>query len=296
MKVEVKKIDPVKRELRFEVPKDRVLKKLNEVYEDLGKHAKVKGFRPGKVPRNVLESQHGKLAEEEMIKQIIPEVYRESLEQEKIDPLDMPEIHDVLFKDGTVTFTAKLEVKPEVTVNGYKGIKIKRKSSKVTEEELSKTLDIFKKGQGEKELTLDDTFARGLGFPTLDEFKQSLQRQLEMDKDRHNRIDVENQLVEELLKKSKLHTPDSLVKRQLERRIHDMHHRLHEQGMAEEEIKKKEESMRKELEPAVEKDIRVYLIFDKIAELEKIEVKENENLPAKVLEFLLKEAQWGEEK
>src|SRR6185295_18424657 len=108
-------------------------------------------------------------------------------------------------------------------------------------------------GQGEKEVTLDDNFARGLGFPTVNEFKESLKRQLEMDKDRHNRIDIENQLVDELLKKSKLHTPETLVKRQLERRVHDMHHRLHEQGLPEEEIKKKEESMRKDLEAAVEK-------------------------------------------
>ena len=67
MKVEVKKVDALKRELRFEVPRERVTKTLDEVYEEIGKYAKVKGFRPGKVPRAVLATSHGKLAEEETI-------------------------------------------------------------------------------------------------------------------------------------------------------------------------------------------------------------------------------------
>ena len=64
MKVTVKKVDALKREMKFEVPKERVTKKLEEVYEELGKVAKVKGFRSGKAPRNVLEKEHSALAQE----------------------------------------------------------------------------------------------------------------------------------------------------------------------------------------------------------------------------------------
>ena len=92
MKVDVKKIDPVRRELRFEIPRDRVKVTLDEVYSDIGKHAKVKGFRPGKVPRHILEQHHSRLAEEEAIRKIIPQVYQEALEKEKIAPIDLPEI------------------------------------------------------------------------------------------------------------------------------------------------------------------------------------------------------------
>ena len=52
--------------------------------------------------------------------------------------------------------------------------------------------------------------------------------------------------------------------------------------------------MRKELSAPVERDVKVYLILDKIAAIENIEVKEGENLPAKTMEFLLKEAKWEE--
>ena len=75
MKVEVKKVDEVKRELKFEIPKERVSQKFDEVYKELGKIIKVKGFRPGKVPRHILESQHSGKAKEEVLRKLVPEVY-----------------------------------------------------------------------------------------------------------------------------------------------------------------------------------------------------------------------------
>jgi len=293
MKIDVKKVDELKRELKFEVPKERVSEALDKVYEELSKNAKIKGFRKGKVPRNILEAEHGNLAKEEAIRKIIPEVYQEGLAKEQISPIDYPEIHDVNLKNGIITFTAKLDIKPEIHIKDYKGIKVKRKSAAVSEEDMQKTLEYFQKGQGEdKKTEINDEFAKGLGFPTLEEFKNSLRRQLEIDKDRQNRADVENQIVEALLKKTKVPVPQSLQKRQIERRIEEARQHYRKQGTTEEEFKKKEEQLRKELQEPVEKDIKIYLILEKIGQEEKIQVNEGENLPAKVMEFLMKEAQW----
>ncbi len=293
MRVEVKKVDTTKRELKLEIPRERVTAALEEVYKDLAKYAKVRGFRQGKVPRQVLEAEHGKFAQEEVIKKLVPETYGEAIKQENIAPIDMPEIHDVALKDGILTFIAKLDIRPEIKIKDYKGIKVKRKSSQVTDEELNKTLEFFKKGQGQdKEVTIDDAFAHGLGYPNLEEFKNVLKRQLELDKDRHNRADIENQIIEDLLKKTKFSVPESLIKKHFDRRLNDWKQRLKEQGMKEEEINKHEAEVSKNLKESAQKDVQVYLILDKIAEEEKMEIKENENLPAKVMEFLLKEAQW----
>src|SRR3990167_1215738 len=249
MKVAVKKIDALKRELKFEVPKERVSKKIDEVYEEIGKVAKIKGYRPGKAPRSVVETHHGSLAREETLKKLIPEVYREAIQQEKIDPLDLPEIMDVEFKDGIIRFTATVDIKPEVTVKDYKQISVKRKSSVVTEEEINKMLEYFKQSHGDakgvEKVAVDDAFARGLGYPNLEDLKKALTRQMEIDKDRQNRIDVENQIVEALLKSAKLTVPQSLVKKQLEHRVEETKHRLKQQGLNDEEIKKREEDIRK---------------------------------------------------
>ncbi|MCA9409316.1 MAG: hypothetical protein H6755_00515 [Candidatus Omnitrophica bacterium] len=293
MNVEVKKINEIKRELKFEIQKDRVLKTFDEVYKEIGKFAKVKGYRPGKVPRHVLEASHGSVAREEVIKKLVPEAYHEGIENEKLKPIDMPMIEGVELKNGILTFIAKLDLKPEVNIKDYKGLKVKRKDDKVTDEEINNTLDYIKQGQGKnKEDVLDDGFAREMGYPNLDEFKKALSKQLELDKDRHNRMDVENQIVEQLIKKTKFTLPQSLVTKQLEKRVEESKQRLQKQGMPVEEIQKREEEIRKELKEAVEKDIKLYLILDKIAELENIQVNEGESVPAKTMAFLLKEAKW----
>ena len=299
MKIAVKKVDALKCELSFEIPKDRVAAAHAEIMGEITRVAKVKGFRPGKAPRQMIEAQHGSLAREEVIKKLIPEVYQEGITQEKIDALDLPEIHDVEYKDGLIRFKAHVDIKPEVKLGNYKGLKVTRKSSKVTDEEMEKTLEYFKKAtpSGEKEQAVDDTFAKSLGYPSLEAFKESLTRQMEMDKDRQNRIDIENQLVEALIKDAKLAVPESLVKRQLEHRMHDMKHRMKDQGLPETEIKNREEEMRKEFEKTAEKDVKVYLILDAIAKAEGIHThSEKESLPVKVMAYLLKEASWEEPK
>jgi len=294
MKLSVKKVDALKREMRFELSGERVTKQLEATMEEICRVARIKGFRPGKAPRNVVEQHHGEYAKEEAIKKLIPDAYREGLEQEKLDPIDLPEINDVEFKNNVLTFTAVVDIKPEIKIKNYKGIKVTRKSSKVSDEEVNKTLDYLKKSQGKEDAVIDDAFAKSLGYPSLDEFRQFLVRQMEMDKDRHNRVDVENQIVDALLKETKFTVPQSLVKRQVENRIEEMKHRFTHQGVPETEIKKREEEWRKELQEPVERDVKAYLVFDEIAKQENITVAEKESLPHKVMAFLMKEAQWEE--
>jgi len=296
MKVDVKKIDTLKREVKFEVPRERVSKTMDEVYEEIGKYAKVRGFRPGKVPRAVLANSHGKLAEEETIKKLVPQAYQEGIGRHQLNPIDLPQISDVALKDGILSFKATLDIRPEVKPGHYKGIKVTRKSSKVSEEDINKTLEFFKKGRDDAETVIDDVFARGMGFPNLADFKQALSRQLELDKDRQNRVDVENQVIDALIKNARLVVPQSLVQRQLQHRLNETLKRLKSQGMKDEEIQKKETEITRSLQEIVERDVKVYLILEEIAKQEKIESGQEENLPAKVMEFLLKEAKWEEAK
>jgi FKBP-type peptidyl-prolyl cis-trans isomerase (trigger factor) len=297
MKVEVKKVDALKREMKFEIPREKVSEAMDLVYKEIGKHAKVKGFRPGKVPRHILAASHGQLAKDETIKKIIPQAYHDGLSQQQLQPIDLPEITEVDLKDGVLTFKATLDIRPEVNVGRYKGIPVQRKKSEVAEEELQRTLEFFKKGRGEAEVAVDDNFAKGMGFPSLEEFKKALKHQLESDKDRNNRFDVENQIVEALLKDAKLIVPQSLVKRQLHHRMDEALRRFKSQGLSDEELKKKQEELGPQLGPAVEREVKIYLILEEIAKLENIAAAgPDDSLPARVMEFLLKEAAWADAK
>ena len=293
MKVEVKKIDATQRELKFEIPRERVSRKLDEVYQEIGRTSRIKGYRPGKAPRPVLEAHHGRWAKEEAIKELIPETYQEGIAQEKITPVDSPEIQDVVFKEGSLFFTAKLDIKPEVRIKNYKGIYIKRKDSQITDEEVVKALEFLKKDGRESPVVLDDAFAKGLGYPSLEDLKISFKRQMEAERDRQNILNLENQIIEYLLKEASVAVPGSVISRQLKTRLGDAQRRMRSQGVPEEELKKREDQMRQELRPLAENDIKLFLILEQIAKLENITPVENENVFHKVMEFLLKEAQWN---
>jgi len=297
MKVEVKKIDATKRELKLEVPKERVSKRLEEVYGEISKAAKIRGFRPGKAPRHVVEQEHGKLAQEKMMESLIPEVYQEAVKQESLAPIDFPEISDVQYKDGILCFKASLDIQPEFTVQDYKGIKVTKKATTVTDDEIKKTLDFFKTAQGkEKETTIDDEFAKGLGYANLDELKASFKRQMELEKDRQNRFDVENQIVEFLVKNTKLVVPKTTVMRHLDRLAQDARKRLEQQNLKPEDLEKRLDEFMKNMKPNAERDVKAYFILEKIAEQEKMTIEQGENVFQKVIGFLLKEAQWEEAK
>lgn len=292
MKVEVKKVDALKRELKFEISRERVSKAMDEIYAQISKEAKIKGFRPGKAPRQLIVQNYAKTAQEEMIKHLIPQAYHEGISQEKLQPIDLPEISDVLVKEGSLLFTATLDIRPEITLGKYKGLVVKQKSNEVTEEELNKALEFFQKGRGDQPITIDDAFAKGMGFATLDEFKNALKRQLEMDKNRQNRMDLENQILDTLVNDAKLLVPQSLVKRQFNHRLNETIKRMKAQGLKDDDIQGKMDEIKKHLDGVVEKDVKVYLILEEIAKTENISIDDPQQVPHKVMELLLREAVW----
>ena len=95
IKAEVKKIDSSKREINIEVTGDRVKNQFEEAFKKIGETAKVAGFRPGKAPRDILEKNFSREANEWVLNKLIPEVYQESVKNENLDVVDLPEISDI---------------------------------------------------------------------------------------------------------------------------------------------------------------------------------------------------------
>src|SRR3989338_2279576 len=172
---EVKKLDACKRQIDIEISREIVDKKLEDILDDINKKATVKGFRPGKAPRYAIENKHGNQAREEAIKDLISDSYQEALEKEALKPIDLPEIFDVELKEGILSYKAKVEVKPEVQIKDYRGLKINRKEIKVTSEEIQKAVEYLKTGQGlGKDVPADDAFAKGLGYPSIKNLEESI--------------------------------------------------------------------------------------------------------------------------
>ena len=95
MKSSIKKLRNCKKIVEVKLTPERVKDEFEKVYGGIKKAANVPGYRVGKAPRDLLESHYGKTAKEEVIKGLVPETYREILEQYKLDPIGYPDITDV---------------------------------------------------------------------------------------------------------------------------------------------------------------------------------------------------------
>jgi FKBP-type peptidyl-prolyl cis-trans isomerase (trigger factor) len=288
MKIEVKKIDGNIREINIEVGADIVEKKFDDVFKRISQEAKVPGFRPGHAPRDIIEKKFGTLANEEVLKELIPDVYNQAINRERLDVVELPQVSDVKLSRNNLSFKAKVEVMPEINLKDYKGIKINYKNIKVSSDEVKRNIDSFKEAR--KIESLDDNLARSLGYPTLLELEGVLEKQIYLNKESAQRQDLENQIVENLLKGVEFSLPQSMVKRQQEDMLRQAKLDLALKGIQREKIEGQQEKMLKDLEPEAKRQVKVYLILSSIAKRENIPV--DEHMPRKTMEFLLKEADW----
>jgi FKBP-type peptidyl-prolyl cis-trans isomerase (trigger factor) len=291
MKVDIKKLDACTRQLDIEIGAEIVTGKLDEIYDTISRTAKVPGFRPGQAPRNVLEEHHSKLAQEELLKILIPQTLEKSMQEHSLVPCAAADVSEVSLKDNILRFSAKVEVRPEIKLKEYKGIKIKRRVPQVKDEEIQKQLEALAKDRGRS--TIDDNFAKSLGYLTLDELKGSVQKQHYLQAQEEAYHELLNQLLDQLVKDNAVSAPASLVKRQLQQRLQEARYKLKMYGQKEEEIETRIKELQPQLEQACQKDVKIFLLLEEIAKQEKIQAKDHHALTQRTIEFLLENAQWS---
>ncbi len=136
IQVELETVSPIKRKLAIVVPKDEVSQAMDRAYRDLGKRAKIKGFRPGKVPRSVLEMYYRKQVEQEVSDELVRRSLGEAIEGQALTPVGFhwPEPVPPVVPDQDYRFVVELEVPPEFELANYRGLQLSDPGAEVTEE------------------------------------------------------------------------------------------------------------------------------------------------------------------
>ena len=115
---------------------------VHEVYLRKVKKMSVPGFRPGKAPQSFVEKLYGKgVFYEDAINDLIPQLWPDALKESGLEPVSRPEFDMVDLNDEGLTLSAKFYVKPEVAVEGYKGIEAEKKVGEITEEAIMSEID-----------------------------------------------------------------------------------------------------------------------------------------------------------
>lgn len=128
--------------LTVEVPADVVAKGLDQAFKKVVKQINVPGFRKGKMPRQMFEKMYGvESLYQDALDFILPHAYGDAVEEAGITPVDQPEIDIVTMEKGQpLVFTAKVVVKPEVTLGDYKGLEVTKLVTEVTDAEIEEQL------------------------------------------------------------------------------------------------------------------------------------------------------------
>lgn len=150
MKVSVEELSGVQRRVTVELEAKEVDKAINKLYNQLKGTAKIKGFRPGKVPRPILERYYGDQVAGEASQNLIGASYGDALSETSLEPIGQPDFDFEAPTQGQdFTFKIIFDIKPEFELepDAYKGFEIKEPKFEVSDEEIDQRLEQFRERQ-----------------------------------------------------------------------------------------------------------------------------------------------------
>ena len=143
MESTLEELEGNKIKLSVQVAADEIDKAVDAAARKLARVVRMPGFRPGKVPRRVLEARmgHGALRQE-ALRESLPDFYAEAVREHKVDVIAPPEIDITEGQEaGDLKFDAVVEVRPHVQIPGYQGLQVTIERPGATEEEIDRQVD-----------------------------------------------------------------------------------------------------------------------------------------------------------
>lgn len=147
MQVTVQRISPVLMELQIEVPATAVSTEMEKAYTNLAKKAHIKGFRPGKAPRDVLRHLYGPQVQNDVANAIVNDSLPKALTEKNVTPVSMPSVVEAGKVDpkAAFSFKARFEVSPDIDNVKYEGFELVKEEPVVKDEEVDTEIENLQK-------------------------------------------------------------------------------------------------------------------------------------------------------
>ena len=146
MQVSVESTSALERRMTVGVPAERIETEVTKRLQQTARRAKVPGFRPGKVPMNVIRQRYEDSARQEALGDLIQATFYEAIVEQKLNPAGAPSVEPKAFEKGQdLEYVATFEVFPEIKLAGFDGIAIERLQAEVSDADLDNMLDILRK-------------------------------------------------------------------------------------------------------------------------------------------------------
>ncbi len=146
MQITIEDLSPVEKKVEFELPWADVAPKLDKAYDSLRRGVKLPGFRPGKVPRAILERMYRRQVEDEVARELVERSLGQAIQENQIQPVAPPAVAEIEIKNGApFKFSARVEVRSQVTPKDYSGIPLNRRPPHVTDEQIAEALEGYRR-------------------------------------------------------------------------------------------------------------------------------------------------------
>ena len=148
MQVEMEDISPVEKKLTVIIPAERVQDEVEEVYAEIGKSVRIKGFRPGKVPRPHLERLFGDEVKNRVGSKLIQDTFQTALDRKQLKPVSEPAAEPSPVEPGRdFTYTLRVEVMPPFEARDYQGLEVEQEVYEVKEAAVDAALEQMREQQ-----------------------------------------------------------------------------------------------------------------------------------------------------
>ena len=146
MAVNVETLDKLERKITLSLPVDVIQNEVNSRLRKMARSVKMDGFRPGKVPMNVVAQRYGYSVQYEVMNDKVGEAFATAANEAKLRVAGQPRISEnETAPEGQMAFDAVFEVFPEVKIGDLSTAEVERLSAEVTDTAIDKTLDILRK-------------------------------------------------------------------------------------------------------------------------------------------------------
>jgi len=147
MQVSVQTTNGLERKMTVEIAKEKVDSEVQTRLKSIASKAKLAGFRPGKVPMNVIESKYSAGVRQEVLGELIQSTYVDALKQENLMPAGMPQIEHKTPANGSdaIEYTATFEVYPDINLSDPKALEVEKSVVDITEQDINDTLETISK-------------------------------------------------------------------------------------------------------------------------------------------------------
>jgi trigger factor len=143
VKSSIETLNPTRVKLTVEVPFEELKPSLDSAYKKIAAQVSIPGFRKGRVPSAIIDQRVGRgVVLDEAVNEHLPKAYNAAVDEHKVKVLGQPEVDGVEFADGTpLTFTAEVDVRPEIDLPDYHGLEVTVADAEVTDSDVDEQLE-----------------------------------------------------------------------------------------------------------------------------------------------------------